>query len=88
MIPNTNAENTTDVDNVNHPQHYNAGKYETIDIIESICNSMPLTPFDGMLLGNIIKYISRFKHKNGTEDLRKAEYYLKALIKTQENQNT
>ena len=34
-------------DMVNHPPHYNAGKYEVIDIIESITNSMELTPFEG-----------------------------------------
>ena len=34
-------------DMVNHPPHYNAGKYEVIDIIESITNSMELTPSRG-----------------------------------------
>ena len=31
--------------------------------------------------GNIIKYVSRYKHKNGIEDLKKAKHYLEILIK-------
>jgi len=34
----------------------------------------------GFIEGNIIKYISRYKFKNGIEDLRKAEHYIKMLI--------
>ena len=30
--------------------------------------------------GNIIKYVTRHKRKNGIEDLRKAEHYLKLLM--------
>jgi hypothetical protein len=37
-----------------------------------------MTPeqFEGYLLGNVIKYISRYRHKNGIEDLRKAKVYI------------
>ena len=35
----------------------------------------------GFLEGNIVKYIARYKHKNGLEDLKKAEWYLHKLIK-------
>lgn len=31
--------------------------------------------------GNVIKYVSRYKQKNGKEDLLKAKYYLDLLIK-------
>jgi len=34
----------------------------------------------GYLEGNIVKYISRYKSKNGLEDLRKAQHYLTKLI--------
>jgi hypothetical protein len=67
-------------DMVNRPPHYNAGKYEVIDIIESITNSMELTPFVGYCLGNAIKYIARFKNKNGIEDLKKAKWDIDKLI--------
>ena len=67
-------------DIVNHPSHYTAGKHEVIDIIESITNSMELTPFEGYCLGNAIKYIARYKNKNGVEDLNKAKWYIDKLI--------
>jgi hypothetical protein len=59
-------------DIVNHPKHYTAGTIECIDYINS-CK------FD-YLEGNIVKYVTRYKHKNGVEDLRKAEFYLRMLI--------
>lgn len=34
----------------------------------------------GYCEGNIIKYVSRYKNKNGVEDLKKAQQYLNALI--------
>ena len=57
---------------VNHPKHYTNGKIEPIDFING--NNMDY------LEGNIIKYISRYKYKNGIEDLEKARFYLNMLI--------
>ena len=34
----------------------------------------------GYLEGNVIKYVSRYKEKNGVEDLKKARHYLDKLI--------
>ena len=34
----------------------------------------------GYLEGNVVKYISRWKNKNGIEDLKKAQHYLSKLI--------
>jgi len=34
----------------------------------------------GYLAGNVIKYVCRYKDKNGIEDLRKARHYLDKLI--------
>lgn len=34
----------------------------------------------GYLEGNVVKYISRWKNKNGVEDLKKAQHYLSKLI--------
>lgn len=57
---------------VNHPSHYNQG-IEAIDYIESHKLSF--------CLGNVVKYITRAKHK-GTElqDLKKASWYLQREI--------
>lgn len=65
-------------DPVNHPNHY-SGKVECIDCIESAVSG--LDGFHGFCAGNAIKYIFRFSHKNGVEDLRKAEWYIDRLIK-------
>ena len=66
------------VDNVNHPQHYQANGIETIDVIEAWTDGL-----DGILAvctANVIKYISRWNKKNGIEDLEKAKWYLDRLI--------
>lgn len=55
--------------NVEHPSHYNQGKYEVIDVI----NDWKLN----FNLGNVIKYVARAEYKNNAvEDLEKAMFYL------------
>jgi hypothetical protein len=60
------------------PHHYafDEGVIECIDYIDSHA-------FD-FVEGNIIKYVTRYQHKNGTEDLKKARWYLDRLIKRSE----
>ena len=41
----------------------------------------------GFLEGNIIKYISRYKHKDGIEGLYKAQHYLTKLIEVTNERN-
>ena len=65
------------IDRVNHPPHYNQGKYEVLDVIEDALGD----GYPDYLQGNILKYMLRYKFKNGIEDLQKAEFYLKRLIK-------
>lgn len=73
-IPKSNYET------VNHPPHYNAGKFEVIDVLDDWkC---------GFSDGNAIKYIARYRHKNGVEDLKKAVWYLQHLIEQLENKET
>ena len=67
------------IDMVNSPAHYNKAGIETIDIIESVTGD----GFETYLQGNILKYICRYKYKNGVEDLEKARWYLNRLIETQ-----
>ena len=66
-------------DPVNHPSHYQGNGVECIDCIESAVSG--LDGFHAFCAGNAIKYIFRFSHKNGVEDLRKAEWYIDRLIK-------
>ena len=39
----------------------------------------------GWCEGNIVKYVSRHKKKNGVEDLKKAQHYLEKLIEEELN---
>lgn len=41
----------------------------------------------GYLEGNVIKYVSRYKEKNGVEDLIKAAHYLDKLIEVTRREN-
>jgi hypothetical protein len=63
-------------DPVNSPKHYTQGNMEVITAIE------------GMGLdyhqGNVVKYVSRYRYKNGIEDLRKAKWYIDRLIYIEE----
>ena len=63
-------------DNVNSPPHYNKSGIECIDAIRAATDS----GFEYSLQGNILKYIWRYRYKNGTEDLKKAQWYLNKLI--------
>jgi hypothetical protein len=62
----------SDEDEVNRPSHYTRGSMEVIDAIEG----MGL----GFHEGNIVKYVARWRHKNGVTDLKKARWYLDRLI--------
>lgn len=42
----------------------------------------------GFLDGNVVKYLLRWRHKNGVEDLKKARHYLDKLIETEESRGT
>ena len=68
-------------DKVNHPNHYTFGEIEVIDYIR---DKMTPDEFQGYCMGNILKYVSRHKHKNGVEDLKKAQVYLGWLIESEE----
>ena len=65
---------------VNHPPHYTSGNIECVDAIRS---SMTDMEYQGYLKGNILEYLWRFRHKNGTEDLKSARWYLDKLIEAQ-----
>lgn len=71
----------TKYNEISKPEHYNHGNYEVLDIIKDQLVVMPISPWEGYLLGNIIKYLLRFPYKGKSEqDLGKAKYYLSCLI--------
>ena len=75
-----NAKTTeTQSDPVNSPTHYQTGLIETIDSIKNILGH---EKFQAYCIGNVIKYLSRYREKNGLEDLKKAETYISFIIKS------
>ena len=61
-------------DNVNHPAHYESQtSLECIDVMEIAFGADAVGNF---CLCNAFKYLWRYKHKGGTEDVQKAEWYL------------
>lgn len=67
-------------DMVNHPSHYMSETgLEAIDVIEAF--TFDLKGIEAVCTGNALKYLCRWKSKNGVEDLKKAEWYLNRLIK-------
>lgn len=67
----------TDV--INHPSHYTFSQIECIDAIKASLSSDGFTSY---LQGNIIKYLWRWRYKNGNEDIDKAKWYMDKLEET------
>lgn len=66
-------------DNVNHPKHYESGKYECIDVM---AEAIGMEDTKGFCLCNAFKYIYRCtkKHTTPNEDVKKAIWYLKKFL--------
>lgn len=64
---------------VSHPSHYQSETgLEVIDVIEAF--TFDLKGIEAVDTANVIKYICRWKNKNGLQDLKKAVWYLDNLI--------
>lgn len=59
--------------------HYAKNKIQPIDFI--LANNL------GWCEANAVKYLTRWKNKNGLEDLRKAKHYIELLIERVEKEN-
>lgn len=66
-------------DVINSPSHYTQGKLEVIEAIEGL----GLDYHEG----TVLKYISRWRYKNGIEDLYKAQWFIHRLIKMEEEKS-
>lgn len=65
-------------DKINHPEHYTAGAVECIEALKAATQG--LEGIEAVCTANAIKYLWRWKRKNGAEDLRKAKWYIDRLI--------
>jgi len=72
-----------DKEMVDHPAHYNTGKYEVIDVLEDWGFEPEFSA------ACVIKYVARHMHKgNPLRDLRKAKWYLNRLIEMLEKEQS
>lgn len=73
------SQEKQETDMVNHPQHYiSETGLETIEVLEAF--TFDLKGIEAVATGNILKYMCRWKSKNGLQDLEKAQWYLSYLI--------
>lgn len=68
-------------DLIENQSHYKNQGIEPIDLMRE---NFSKEEFTGFLQGNVLKYMLRYKDKNGVEDLKKAKTYLTWLIKEEE----
>ena len=66
-------------DAVNHPSHYTQGSIECIDAIAEVVKD--LKGMEAVDTANAMKYMWRWKHKNGAQDVKKAIWYMMDLAK-------
>lgn len=60
-------------DTVSHPYHYTSGRFECIDVMLDVFGKEAVMDFCVL---NAFKYLFRSKRKNGSEDIKKAGWYL------------
>ena len=65
------------VDMVNHPPHYDTGKFECIDVMLETQGVKAVMDF---CICNAFKYLYRHNNKNGVEDVKKAKWYVDKYI--------
>lgn len=69
---------------VDHPAHYNQGKYECIDVMVETFGKYVTQNF---CLLNAFKYVWRTGEKNGAEDVKKARWYLDKYLELEGESN-
>ena len=71
--------NETNDQMVTHPPHYQTKNgLEAIDVIDAF--TADLKGYEATHTANILRYVLRWKNKNGLQDLKKAKWYLTRLI--------
>lgn len=64
-------------------EHYVKNELQPWDVME---NWFSAEEFAGFLRGNVIKYVARYRDKDGVRDLSKAAHYLERLIELEGDQ--
>ena len=72
-------------DMVHHPDHYQSSSgLEVKEVMKAFTEN--LVGYEAVYTSNVIKYICRWKKKDGLKDLRKAREYIDFLIEEVENE--
>lgn len=79
---------TEEIEKYNCPNHYMINGLNTMNIITKIMENNSTTYKESWYLGNTLKYLVRYRHKNLVEDLEKAKDYLERLIDEVNRQQT
>ena len=69
------------VDNVNHPTHYETGKFECIEVM---VETQGVEAVQDFCICNAFKYLYRHRRKNGKEDIEKARWYINKYLELEE----
>lgn len=69
---------------VDHPQHYNHGAFECIDVMVENFGKEAVQHF---CLLNAFKYVWRSDYKNGVTDVKKAMWYLDKYLELEGEHN-
>lgn len=79
VVLNKDVLMTAKPEEVDHPNHYQSETgLEAIDVIEAF--TFDLKGIEAFCTGNALKYLCRWKGKNGKTDLEKARWYINRLI--------
>jgi len=76
-VSDDNIDTSETSDNVDHPKHYNSGKYECIEVMRDVFGDDKVLTFCKL---NAFKYLWRTDNKNGLEDIKKAKWYIEEYI--------
>ncbi len=68
---------TDDTEEINHPSRYKSGKYECIDVMQDVFGNEAVKDF---CILNAFKYLWRYQHKGGFEDVSKAAWYCNKAV--------
>ena len=72
------------VDPVNHPAHYETGRFECFDVM---CECLGYEVVLDFCIANAFKYIYRHRNKGGLEDVKKAQWYINRYLMISEELN-
>ena len=68
-------------DMINHPTHYETGKFECIEVM---VETQGVEAVQDFCICNAFKYLYRHRRKNGKEDIEKALWYINKYLQLEE----